>query len=201
MHNELAEKIKSNVSGSNATANIAEVGDSSIKVDAASIKATCEFLKQDGFNVLQVISGVDYPDAGNIEVNYIIADFTGNRELILKIEVPRGDDKNLPKLQSVCDVWSAADWQERETYDLIGVEFEGHPDHRRILCPYDWEGHPLRKDYEVQEVYNGMTVNPAEKINSADHYFGQKLIDELGEKKVSWSWKDKSGSEETQAEE
>jgi NADH-quinone oxidoreductase subunit C len=59
-------------------------------------------------------------------------------------------------IPSVADIWSAADWHEREAYDLMGVTFTGHPDPRRILCPDDWEGHPLRKDYEFPLEYHGI---------------------------------------------
>jgi len=73
------------------------------------------------------------------------------------------------------------------------VNFTGHPDLRRVLCPYDWQGHPLRRDYVVQETYQGMTVNPPNKVNTEDHFFGKKLKEELGDpKQVSWSWKDDS---------
>ena len=62
----------------------------------------------------------------------------------------------LPELPSVSDLWSTADWHEREVYDLSGVYFTGHPNLRRILCPEDWVGHPLRKDYEMPLEYHGI---------------------------------------------
>jgi NADH-quinone oxidoreductase subunit C len=64
----------------------------------------------------------------------------------LKVRVP-GDD---PRIDSVSSVWNTANWHERETYDLMGVRFDGHPDLRRILLPEDWEGHPLRKEYPLK---------------------------------------------------
>lgn len=62
------------------------------------------------------------------------------------------------KALSVADIWPAADWQEREAYDLVGVEFEGHPNLQRILLPVDWEGHPLRCDYHMPESYNSIPL-------------------------------------------
>lgn len=73
-------------------------------------------------------------------------------ELAIKICIPRDD----PRIASVADVWPAANWHEREAYDLFGIIFEGHPDLRRILCPDDWVGHPLRKDYEFPMQYQGI---------------------------------------------
>ena len=203
MHNEIASKLNGLVSGSNAVANIATVGDSSIMVESGKILEVCKALKAEGFNVLQAVTGTDYSD--RIELTYILADFTKNRELLLKTKLGRGDGSGnnkdtLPKIDSVVSVWNAANFQEREVYDMIGVNFVGHPDHRRILTPDDWQGYPLRKDYVVQEKYLDMVVNPAHKINSADHMFGKKLKEEIGDpKKVSASWKSNDSDESEDA--
>ena len=68
------------------------------------------------------------------------------------------------KIFSVANIWRTADWHEREAYDLMGVLFEGHPDMKRILLPHDWEGHPLKKDYEVADYYHGMYI-PKDKTS------------------------------------
>ena len=97
------------------------------------------------FNYLADLSGVDYwPDAPRFHINYVLYSFQHNHLLRLKIIV--GEGQTVP---SVTAVWPGANWPEREVYDMFGVPFEGHPDLRRILMPYDWTGHPLRKDYPV----------------------------------------------------
>jgi NADH-quinone oxidoreductase subunit C len=74
--------------------------------------------------------------------------------LAVKCRLPYAD----PKVASVADLWPAANWHERETWDLVGIVFEGHPDLRRILLPDDWTGHPLRKDYPYPKEYHGINL-------------------------------------------
>jgi len=180
MHEELVQIINGAVPEAKAQLNSAEIGDSSITVDSSAIYKVCETLKNNdkfNFNVLQVISGTDFlpeGEEGYLELAYILASFTKNHEVIIKTKLSRGTDDNLPKIDSLCKLWSAANWLERETYDMIGVDFVGHPDLRRILTSSNWEGHPLRRDYVVQEIFNGMVVNPPEKMNLEDQQFGVK---------------------------
>ena len=192
MLNQIADFINSKVSSASAVATTPEKGDGFVTVKAESILEVANALKTSAefeMNVLQVITGTDYPAASEIELTYVLASFTKNLELLLKVRLPRGDKNNLPKINSVVSVWRAANYQEREAFDMIGVTFVGHPDHRRILTPDDWDGHPLRKDYVVQEVYRGMVVNPAHKVNTEDHFFGKKLKETMDPKKVVNSWK------------
>jgi len=141
------------------------VGSSSIEITPQSLREVCFYLRDQSplkFQVLQVISGIDYVDY--LEVCYMLANFDLNRsyEMILKVKL---SDRVNPSLDSVSDIWPAANWQERECYDMLGVVFKNHPDFRRILCPDDWEGFPLRKDYVAAKFYNGMQVYPDHKMN------------------------------------
>ena len=77
-----------------------------------------------------------------------------NRSLALRVVLPRDN----PEVESLAGIWKSANWLEREVFDMYGVRFRGHPDLRRILMPADWEGFPLRKDYQHQETYHGVTV-------------------------------------------
>ena len=133
-----------------------EVGEPIIGIEPQSIAEVCGFLKSETdlkFTSLSCLSSVDL-DEENLQAVYHLHSMDHNHKVTLGLVVP----KNATKIPSVAGVWRTADWHEREAFDLMGFEFEGHPDHRRILCPDDWEGHPLRKDYVVQEMYNGMPV-------------------------------------------
>ena len=173
MHNEWVNFINQSVQGANAVFNEAEVGDSSISITSDKVLDVCRALKEGEheFNVLQVITGCDYPEENKIEVSYILASFIKNTEVILKTSLARDGELTVP---SVVEIWSAANFLERETYDMLGVTFSGHPDHRRILCPEDWVGFPLRKDYVPEEKYLDMTINPVHKMNIGEREFGAK---------------------------
>ncbi len=127
-----------------------------IVAPAKAIKDICLQLRDADalkFDTLMCLSGMDFAD-GNLGVVYHLHSMIHNHKLTIKVIVPKAD----PHVETVEKVWRAADWHEREAYDLVGVVFDNHRDLRRILCPYDWEGHPLQKDYEVPEFYNGMKV-------------------------------------------
>jgi NADH-quinone oxidoreductase subunit C len=87
------------------------------------------------------VAAVDHRD--HFESVYHLYSFASNTYLELHVDVPRAK----PVVDTVSDVWPAADWHEREAWDMMGIRFEGHPDLRRILLSDDWVGHPLRKDY------------------------------------------------------
>lgn len=190
MHNEVVDYLNTKVSDCEATAHVAEVGDSSVFVNPGRILSVCEVLRDGEYkmNVLQVITGTDFED--RIEVTYVLASFINNTELLLKVKLPKESKDAVPSIDSVCSLWKSANFLERETYDMVGVTFNDHPDHRRLLCPEDWEGYPLRKDYETQKMYLGMEVDPEHKINNADINFHKELLAKAEDpKKVSFSWK------------
>lgn len=112
------------------------------------------------FDMLECISGVDYgPESGKMAVVVHLHSVVYQHSMALKIELARPNDSlETVDAPSLTSVWRAADWHERETFDLFGIRFIGHPDLRRILLPADWEGFPLRKDYKEQEKYHGIKV-------------------------------------------
>ncbi|WP_017325293.1 NAD(P)H-quinone oxidoreductase subunit J [Synechococcus sp. PCC 7336] len=106
-----------------------------------------------GFNYLQCQCGYDMGPGKDLVSTYHLAKLADNadrpQELRIKVFVPRED----PRLPSVYWIWKTADWQERETYDMYGIVYEGHPNLKRILMPEDWIGWPMRKDYVTPDFY------------------------------------------------
>ena len=127
------------------------LGETTIVVARAHIVAACEFLKTTPgyeFNFLADLCGFDRgpEEEPRLEVNYHLFSTTKHHRLRLKVLLNE-EDAHVP---TVTTVWRTADWHERETYDLFGVIFDGHPDLRRILLPDDWQGHALRKDFPLR---------------------------------------------------
>jgi len=122
-------------------------GEVTLDIVPARISSVCGYLKYDQkFARLSSVTAVDrYPAEPRFEVVYHLHSIERNLRVRLKCRLPGGD----PAIESVVAVWRAANWYEREVFDLFGIRFIGHPDLRRIMLPDGWEGHPLRKDYPV----------------------------------------------------
>lgn len=124
-------------------------------IEPSAILDVCRFMRSDEalqMDHLELLGGVDYKD--RIEVVYILYSMKHRHRYTLKCRLSREN----PIVHTVESLWGAANWHERETFDMLGVVFEGHSDLRRILCPDDWEGYPLRKDYEPPKIYREMPV-------------------------------------------
>ena len=124
-------------------------------------------LKEMGFNHLSVITGIDYQD--RFEVIYNFFSYTKKENIVLKVVLDHGS----PSVDSLAPLWRTADWLERETYDLVGIRFTGHPNLTRILLPEGWQGHPLRKDYDMNMEQFVTIGEDGEDIVSTD---GSKLL-------------------------
>jgi NADH-quinone oxidoreductase subunit C len=101
------------------------------------------------------LSGVDYVADDQMCVVYDLWSFDHRHSFAVKVYTPRAN----PSVPTISDLWSVADWHEREAFDMFGIDFPGHPDLRRILCADDWEGFPLRKDYVFPREYHGIPAS------------------------------------------
>jgi NADH-quinone oxidoreductase subunit C len=150
-----------------------EAMDPWIEVKPEGLVDVARYLRDESdlwFNMLHCITAVDFfePDPKkaaqaewqpHLELIYHLSSTQCRHRLVLKVRMPRWRDAipgQLPEVPSLSGVWSTAEWHEREVFDLSGVYFSGHPDLRRILCPEDWVGHPLRKDYQMPAEYHGI---------------------------------------------
>jgi NADH-quinone oxidoreductase subunit C len=126
-----------------------------VHVPAAEWRRVAEFLRNDGrlsMDWLACLGGIDYAADGLMAVVYDLTSFDLHHRIAVKVFCDRGD----PHVPTVTDLWPAADWHEREAFDLLGIRFDGHPDLSRILLAEDWDGHPLRKDYVFPRAYHGI---------------------------------------------
>jgi NADH-quinone oxidoreductase subunit C len=119
-----------------------------LNVGKEHLVALCQFLKSPeggAYTLLTDETAVDFPKREKrFDIVYHLYSFEKNNRLRLRVQVAAGE-----KAPSVTGVWPTANWLEREIYDMFGVEYEGHPDLKRILMPDEWVGHPLRKDYDI----------------------------------------------------
>ncbi len=134
-----------------------------LSIQPSLISEVCLFLRdcpETYFDFLSCLSAVDYGiEQQQFGVVYHLLSMTKNFQLVLKVKINNNrESNNLPEVPTVSNVWKTADWHEREAYDLMGIVFTGHSDMRRILCPDDWEGFALRKDYQEAEAYKGIKI-------------------------------------------
>jgi NADH-quinone oxidoreductase subunit C len=144
---------------------------SAAEVKGAEVRATvkpavawdvCRFLRDAGLEYLSCLSGVDWKS--HLEVVYDLSSLESPPKVHLRVPVGR----DAPLIRTVTDIWPAANWHERECYDLFGIRFDGHPDHRRILLPEDWVGYPLRKDYADERMVPYTEYGMEEKLAKAE---------------------------------
>src|SRR3954447_6165208 len=122
------------------------------------------------FDFLAELTAVDFwPKEPRFELVYVMVSIAHRARLRMKVRLASDD----PHVDTVSGVWPAANWLEREVWDLFGIAFDGHPDPRRLLMPEDWQGFPLRKDYPVQI---RMTPNASEALQVTEEEFRSNLM-------------------------
>jgi len=146
-------------------------------VSAQAWPEVAKFLRDEprlGFNVLRCVTALDLLAedklAGVYDLYHVPTDRPGELKTTTRLFAVRVlTDRKNPVIPSVAQVWPAADWHEREAYDLMGINFSGHPDLRRILCPDDWDGFPLRKDYEFPLEYHDIPATTEFELTNPRH--------------------------------
>ena len=145
--------------------------DPSIRVEPEAVPRVLAFLKDHPrclMDQLSLVSGVEYED--RFECVYHLLSIVLKHDVVLKTHL----DKEDPHVPTASGVHPTANWHERETFDLVGIRFDGHPDPRRIYLPQDWEGHPLRRDYVFPEAYKDIPfTDPLEEEKKAAEKTGE----------------------------
>jgi NADH-quinone oxidoreductase subunit C len=150
---------------------VVDRGELTLHVKRERLGQICQVLRDDPalrFEICSSVSGIDYPadpTARRFHAVYHVLSMTYRRRLRLEVSVPEAD----PHIPSIVSVYPTADWHERETWDMFGIVFDGHPALTRILMPDDWPGHPQRKDYPLGGIpveYKGGTIPPPDQRRS-----------------------------------
>ncbi len=151
-----------------------------LEVDRTNLVAVCRFLRdQLGFDLLSSISGVDMLD--HLETVYHVRSITRGQLLQVKVRL----DHEKPEVDSVVSVWPTANWLERETYDLFGIKFTGHPDLRRMLLDDDFEGYPLLKSFhQVPFTVKQPATTQVDPNMAVDERYQQKGVEHVVQKKL-----------------
>jgi NADH-quinone oxidoreductase subunit C len=145
LDNELTRRLSARFGAAILDATL-DRGQSSVLIDPRSVREIALACRDDEkFEMLVDLTAVDWPKREKrFDVVWNLYSFAKNERLRLKAHVGANDS-----VPSVTQIWAGANWLERECFDLFGIAFEGHPDLRRILLPEEWQGHPLRKDYDI----------------------------------------------------
>lgn len=157
------KEILSNKFGENTFLEINQKSNQPIlQIDVQQLIEVCKFLYEDErlfFDYLVCLTGIDNGlEKGTVDVLYNLTSIPYQHNLTLKVTISRQIEGYFCTIPTLSNIWKTANWHEREAFDLIGICFEGHPDLRRILLPSDWNGYPLRKDYQEQYFYHGIKV-------------------------------------------
>ncbi|HSB09502.1 MAG TPA: NADH-quinone oxidoreductase subunit C [Blastocatellia bacterium] len=136
--------------GEAITEAVATLGQQIIRVKKASLVELCKFLRDDEdalFDMCTDLTAIHWPDRAGAEFEVVILLYSVPKNRRLRVKTSLADGEACP---SVTHIWAGANWMEREAFDMFGIQFDGHPDLRRILLPSDWPGHPLRKEYPIE---------------------------------------------------
>jgi len=146
---EVLELLKAALSGVECLIG-EESGIPTVRVHPENLLEAAKKLKESGFDHVKSVTGLDYPDEGEIEVVYHVSSYTKPELTKVIVALKARVKRDSPKLTSLYGIWPSSAYLESETYDLMGVEFEGNPKQRRLLLPEDYEGiPPLRKDFKI----------------------------------------------------
>jgi NADH-quinone oxidoreductase subunit C len=145
LDNELVQRLKARFGGAIHEATL-DRKQAIVTISADQLREISRYCRDDeNFDMLVDLTAVDWPKREKrFDVILILYSFAKNERVRLKAHA--GETEPVP---SVCEIWPAANWLERECYDMFGIVFEGHPKLTRILMPDEWQGHPLRKDYDI----------------------------------------------------